>query len=76
MNKKESLFEDFSSRPIGSRRTVAFNLMYKGIEIEGKFTEYFNDLYDEWDRTVEIEDSEGLTDEDIELIEEYVLDKI
>jgi hypothetical protein len=71
----EELFEDVSTRTISNQRKVAFNLVYKGIEIEGTFTEHFDDMYSDWDREVVIE-TEELSDEDYDAVVEYITWKI
>ena len=76
MSKEENLFEDFSSRTTSTRRIVAFNLMYKGIEVEGTVTEHYNDLWSDWDQEFTIEPNDDLTDDDIDNIEDYLLENI
>ena len=76
MSAEETLIEDFSTHTVSHKRILAFNLMYKGIEVEGKFIECHNDLWDEWHQDVIIENTEELTDADIECITEYVMEKI
>ena len=80
MSKEENLFEDFSSRTTSTRRIIAFNLMYKGIEVEGTVTEHYNDLWSDWDQNWDqefsIEPNDDLTDDDIDNIEDYVLENI
>ena len=75
MTQKENLIEDFSTRIVNSRRVTRFDLMYKGIEIEGTCIEYLSDFYTDYDIEIVLE-TEDLTDEDISYIEDYIRDNI
>jgi hypothetical protein len=72
----EELIEDFDHRTVNTKRIIKFDLLYKGIEVEGTYTEYMNDFGGSWDREVVIEENENLTDEDMDYIEDYVKDKL
>jgi len=76
MNIEENLFEDLSTRTVSHKRTIAFNLIYKGIEVEGKFIECHDSLWDEWHQDVVIDNTDDLTDEDIEQITDYILKNV
>lgn len=75
MTQEDILIEDFSSRIITSRCISRFNLLYKGIEVEGSCTERFSDLYSDYDCEVIVE-NDDLTDDDIAYIEDYVRDNL
>jgi hypothetical protein len=67
---------DFEQRNARVRRTVKWSLTYNDQEIEGIMKEDYDDLWSNWDREVEIEDYESLTQEDIDYITDYVLENI
>jgi hypothetical protein len=75
MQKQDILIEDFSSRILTSRRITKFDLLYKGIEVEGTCVESFSDMYSDYDCEVIIE-SDDLSDDDIAYIEDYVRDTL
>jgi len=64
----------FEQDTVSSTTIINFNLTYKGIEVEGTYTERMN--HSAWIQEVVIEDNDQLSDEDQEAIEDYIKNNV
>lgn len=63
------IFADFTERCVYTKKVMKFSLAYKGIDVEGTYTEDNDRSY------VEIECDPDLADLDYDIIEKYVINK-
>ena len=63
-------FSELTSQCVYSKRVTKFSLVYKGMDVEGTYTEDIDREY------VEIELDTDLTDLDYNVIEKYVINNI
>lgn len=71
-------FKDFDNRVISTKRISHFTLTYRDIPVEGNIIEEYweNDMWGESVFDVEIDHNEELSEEDIEVIEDYIRDNM
>jgi hypothetical protein len=64
--------EELSFRVLRSTRVVAFDFIYNGIEVEGRYTEWDDGYGGSPRREVEIEANEDLSDDDMDYLNTWV----
>lgn len=71
-------FKDFDNCVVSTKRISHFTLTYKGIPVEGNIIEEYweNDLWGESTFDIEIDHNEELSEDDIEVIEDYIRDNM